>query len=133
MNRDRGDDELLDGLRHLAEWHVSTVARDEQLTMLTRALAGAGAMELPHLVAAFEHSKTLTVGNELLAALEKSPAVPPSSTAATCGETPGCTMFSHARAYWPTFAFFHSIAAVVMKFPACVSRALDPERQPSSS
>jgi hypothetical protein len=36
MNRDRGDDELLDGLRHLAEWHVSTVARDEQLTMLQR-------------------------------------------------------------------------------------------------
>jgi putative membrane-bound dehydrogenase-like protein len=45
-----------------------------QLGQLTGALAGAGALELPRLLAAFEKGSSAATGKQLLAALEKSPA-----------------------------------------------------------
>jgi putative membrane-bound dehydrogenase-like protein len=51
----------------------SSKLSDAQLMDLTRLVATAGAMELPYLVAAYEHSKNPRVGLELLAAVAKSP------------------------------------------------------------
>jgi putative heme-binding domain-containing protein len=45
----------------------------EQLLALTEAVSAAGAMELPHLMAAFERSPSPEVGIKLLGALDKSP------------------------------------------------------------
>ncbi|MGE3809745.1 MAG: c-type cytochrome, partial [Gemmataceae bacterium] len=46
---------------------------DAQLRALTPAIAAAGALELPNLLAGFERSKDAEVGKQLIAALEKSP------------------------------------------------------------
>jgi putative heme-binding domain-containing protein len=46
---------------------------DAQLGELARAIAGAGALELPHLAAAFEKSPSATAGKHFVEALEKSP------------------------------------------------------------
>jgi putative heme-binding domain-containing protein len=46
---------------------------DAQLDRLSELLAAAGALEVPHLAAPFERSKSPEVGKKLLAALDKSP------------------------------------------------------------
>jgi len=46
---------------------------DAQLERLTEVLAAAGALEVPHLAAPFERSKSPEVGKKFLAALDKSP------------------------------------------------------------
>jgi putative membrane-bound dehydrogenase-like protein len=46
---------------------------DEQLGRLAQAVTAAGALELPHLIGPFEHSKDSEVGRKLLAALDKAP------------------------------------------------------------
>jgi putative membrane-bound dehydrogenase-like protein len=46
---------------------------DAQLETLTRAVASAGALEMPHLVAAYERSRDPAVGRKLVAALDKAP------------------------------------------------------------
>jgi putative heme-binding domain-containing protein len=46
---------------------------DAQLTALTRVIATAGGLELPHLLAAYAHNRNPAVGKELVAALERAP------------------------------------------------------------
>jgi putative membrane-bound dehydrogenase-like protein len=46
---------------------------DTQLLELADLLAGSGALELPHLLAAFERSKSSAVGKKLIAALDRAP------------------------------------------------------------
>jgi putative heme-binding domain-containing protein len=48
---------------------------DGQLEAVLKVMPGASPLELPHLVAAFEHGKNAKVGQGLIAALEKSPAL----------------------------------------------------------
>ncbi len=48
---------------------------DEQLGKLTGTIAGAGALELPRLLAAFDKGGSAAAGRQLVAALEKAPAV----------------------------------------------------------
>jgi putative heme-binding domain-containing protein len=65
---------------------------DAQLGELARAVAGAGALELPHLVAAFEKSHAAAVGKQLVEALEKSPglgSLSPEGLRRTLQEYPG--------------------------------------------
>jgi putative heme-binding domain-containing protein len=48
---------------------------DDQLTNLTRVIATAGGLELPYLLAPFEHNQTAAVGDELVRALAQTPAL----------------------------------------------------------
>lgn len=50
----------------------SKLTRD-QLLALCEAVAGAGSMELPHLIAAYEHAPDAEIGKKLLAVLDRSP------------------------------------------------------------
>jgi putative membrane-bound dehydrogenase-like protein len=46
---------------------------DSQLDALSKRLTTAGVLEMPHLLAAFEHSRDAAVGKQLMTALEKAP------------------------------------------------------------
>jgi putative membrane-bound dehydrogenase-like protein len=48
---------------------------ENQLLALARQVRAAGALEMPHLLAAYERSQSATVGKKLVAALEKAPGV----------------------------------------------------------
>ncbi len=65
-------------LRRLSAAEALGSARldDGQLQALTKLLANAGALELPQLLAAFETSRNLTVGQRLVAALGQAPGLP---------------------------------------------------------
>jgi putative membrane-bound dehydrogenase-like protein len=56
-----------------AEALSRTQLEDTQLTILAGKVAGAGALEMPHLLAVYEHSKSPEVGKALVAALDKAP------------------------------------------------------------
>jgi putative membrane-bound dehydrogenase-like protein len=51
----------------------STRLDDDQLKALTRAVGKVGPLEMPHLLAAYEHSQDAEVGRDLVAALDRAP------------------------------------------------------------